>query len=139
MARRLARLLEHRGLGAGVDPVEADPLADSQPFLSELFAASVASRVATGRRAGQRVLRLGDRIDADDLPAPVGERCASVRGVSLPLGALPLRRPKPLRERIRQARAGCGPEGRMLESCDPQVRHRAEEIWRVRRKRPSGD
>jgi hypothetical protein len=83
VARRLARLLERRGLGAGVDPVEADPLADRQPFLSELSAASVAGRVATGRRAGQRVLRLGDRTDAVDLPALEGPRCASANGVSV--------------------------------------------------------
>lgn len=41
VARRLARLLERRGLGAGVDPVEADPLADQQPFLSGRSSASM--------------------------------------------------------------------------------------------------
>jgi hypothetical protein len=45
--------------------------------------ASVVGRIATGRRAGQRVLRVDDCIDADDLPALEGERCASVGGVSL--------------------------------------------------------
>jgi len=83
VARRLARLLERGGLGAGVDPGEADPLADEQPLLAELSAASVLGRVASGRRAGQRVLRRGDRIDADDLPALEGPRCARANGVSL--------------------------------------------------------
>lgn len=45
--------------------------------------AQVARRIATGRRAGQRMLRVGDCIDPDDLPALEGKRCASVSGVSL--------------------------------------------------------
>ena len=40
-------------------------------------------RVATGPRGGRRVLRLGDRIEAEELPFSEGERCASVAGVSL--------------------------------------------------------
>jgi hypothetical protein len=43
----------------------------------------VAGRIATGRRAGQRVLRVGDCIDPEDLPALEGERCASASGVGL--------------------------------------------------------
>jgi hypothetical protein len=81
VARRLARLLERRGLG-DVTPGD-DTLAAEEPLLASLYAASVTSRVATGSRAGQRVLRMGDRIDADDLPVLQGERCASVGGVSV--------------------------------------------------------
>ena len=42
-------------------------------------------RVATGPRAGQAVLRLGDRIDAEDITdtAPEPPRCATIAGVSL--------------------------------------------------------
>ena len=40
-------------------------------------------RIATGRRTGQRVRRLGDRIDAEDVATLEGPRCASVAGVSL--------------------------------------------------------
>jgi hypothetical protein len=58
-------------------------LAAEQPLLAQLYGASVASRIATGRRAGQRVLRLGDCIDPEELPAFEGERCASASGVSL--------------------------------------------------------
>jgi hypothetical protein len=58
-------------------------LATQEPLLASLYAASVTSRVATGSRSGQRVLRMGDRIDADDLPVLQGERCASVGGVSV--------------------------------------------------------
>jgi hypothetical protein len=83
VARRIAQLLERRGLGPETDPSKVDPLAEDEPLLAQLYGASVASRIATGRRAGQRVLRVGDCIDPDDLPALEGERCASVSGVSL--------------------------------------------------------
>jgi hypothetical protein len=83
VARRVARLLERRGLGPEVDPAEADPLAGAEPLLAQLYGASVAGRVATGRRAGQRVVRVGDYIDPENLPELEGERCASVSGVSL--------------------------------------------------------
>jgi hypothetical protein len=43
----------------------------------------VRGRIATGRRAGRRVERLGDRVDADDLRPIDSPRCASVDGVSL--------------------------------------------------------
>jgi hypothetical protein len=39
-----------------------------EPLLADLYAASVHGRVATGPRAGQRLRRVGDRIDADALP-----------------------------------------------------------------------
>jgi hypothetical protein len=81
VARRLSRLLERRGLGD--DTPESDSLATEEPLLASLYAASVTSRVATGSRSGQRVLRIGDRIDAEDLPVLQGERCASVGGVSV--------------------------------------------------------
>jgi len=83
VARRIARLLARRGFGPEASPAEADPLADRAPLLAALYGASVAGRIATGRRAGQRVLQVGDRVDAEDLPALEGERCASVGGVSL--------------------------------------------------------
>jgi len=83
VARRIACLLERRGLGPESDPLEADPLAGEEPLLAELYGASVAGRIASGPRAGRRVLRVGDRVDPEDLPTPEGERCASARGVSL--------------------------------------------------------
>jgi len=83
VARGIARRLEKEGLGPEADPSEADPLAADEPLLADLYAASVQGRVATGPRAGQRLRRVGDRIDVDALPALEGERCASVAGVSL--------------------------------------------------------
>jgi hypothetical protein len=83
VAQRIARLLKRRGLSPESDPTEADPLAEEEPLLAQLYGASVAGRIATGRRAGQRVLRVGDCIDPDELPVLEGERCASASGVSL--------------------------------------------------------
>ena len=83
VARRIARLLERRGLRLEAGPLEADLLTEEQPLLTQLSGASVAGRIATGRRAGQRVLHVGDCIDPEALPALGAERCASVRGVSL--------------------------------------------------------
>jgi hypothetical protein len=68
------------GQDASADP---DPLDAEEPLLSQLYLASLQGRVASGPRAGQRVLRLGDRIDVEELEAISGPRCASVRGFSL--------------------------------------------------------
>lgn len=65
--RGIARLVERRGLGH-----EPDPLSEGDPLLAQLLAAAVQGRAATGPRAGQRVLRFGDRveIEADGSGAP---------------------------------------------------------------------
>jgi hypothetical protein len=83
IARRIVRLLERRGLASADGPAGEDLLQRDEPLPPALAAASVAGRVATGQRAGQLVIRLGDRIDAEDLPELSGERCASAFGVSL--------------------------------------------------------
>ena len=80
IARRLAQLLERRGLD---DAHDVDPLHEAQPLLAGVYGASVRGRIATGRRAGRRVERLGDRIDPEDLGEIASPRCASVYGVSL--------------------------------------------------------
>jgi hypothetical protein len=83
VACRIDRLLERRGLGASADLEDADPLPGDEPLLAALYGASVQGRIATGRRAGQRVTRLGDRIDVEDLTVALGPRCAGVAGVSV--------------------------------------------------------
>ncbi|MCP4006307.1 MAG: transposase [bacterium] len=57
-ARRLRRLLEAR-----LEDADEDALARDQPLLARLAHASVRSRIATGPEAGQRWLRLGDRVE----------------------------------------------------------------------------
>jgi hypothetical protein len=83
LASRLRRLLERRGQDPQTDPSLADGVEGDEPLLAALYAASVSGRAATGPRAGKAPLRLGDRIDADDLPALQGERCATLAGMSL--------------------------------------------------------
>jgi len=83
VARRIVRLLERRGLGPDSDAEDADPLPRDEPLLAEIYGASVHQRIAAGPRAGQRLGRLGDRIEVEDLAAPLGPRCASVAGFSV--------------------------------------------------------
>jgi len=58
VVRGIVRVIERRGLGD-----EPDQLTEEDPLLAQLLAASVQSRAATGPRAGQRVLRFGDRVE----------------------------------------------------------------------------
>ncbi len=131
VARRIARLLERRGLGLGDDPQVADPLADEQPLLAGLYGASVAGRIATGRRAGRRVLRLGDRIDADELPALAGERCASAGGVSLHANvAVPARDRRRLERLCRYAARPPVATERLSRLDDGRLLYRLKHRWR---------
>jgi putative transposase/transposase-like zinc-binding protein len=83
VARGVRRLLMRRGLGPDADPSLADPLPEEEPLLAALYGASVHSRIATGRRAGQRVLRFGDgREEENDAPRP-SPRSVTVEGLSV--------------------------------------------------------
>ena len=82
LASRIQRLLERRGFfdaeAHGSNPPELE-----SSLLPELADASVRGRIATGPRAGHRVLRRGDRIDVADVREGSGPRCANIGGVSL--------------------------------------------------------
>jgi len=132
VARNLARLIERRGLGHEADRGEADPLSIDQPMLAALYAASVRGRVATGPRSGQRVLRLGDRVDPDHISeTTTSPLCVDAGGVSIHANvAVPpndrarlerlcryVARPPLASERLER-----GPDGRLLY----RLRHR----WR---------
>ena len=58
-ARRIRRRLEALGIEEGEDRV-----ADDEPLLAMLTAASIRSRIATGPEAGSPWRRLGDRVEA---------------------------------------------------------------------------
>jgi hypothetical protein len=60
-ARRIRRRLEF--LGAGEGEAGEDRLAEDEPLLAMLAAASIRSRIATGPEAGAPWRRLGDRVD----------------------------------------------------------------------------
>ncbi len=55
-------------------------------MLAELYGASVSGRVATGRRAGMSIARVGDEVDPQHGALPSGPCCASVAGFSFHAG-----------------------------------------------------
>jgi hypothetical protein len=83
IARRVERLLVKKGLLGEHAATEPDPLEADESLLPQLYSASVQGRIASGPHAGQRLLRLGDRIDRDRVETISGPRCASVQGFSL--------------------------------------------------------
>ena len=76
-ARRIIRLCTKRGL---LDDTAADPLADEEPVLAALTAASVRGLTATGARAGQRLRRALKDPATGVRTAPL---CLASRGFSL--------------------------------------------------------
>jgi hypothetical protein len=83
IVRRLRRLLIARGLTPDADAAAADSLPEDQPFLAEIYAASVRSRIAVGERAGLGVLRIGDLVDPEEAALITGPRSTMIDGVSL--------------------------------------------------------
>jgi hypothetical protein len=131
VARRLARLLERRGLGPSADPGEADSLPGQEPLLAAIYAASVHGRIATGPRAGKRVVCLGDRIEPEALPFSTGERCASVGGVSVHANVSVPARDRARLERLCRyvARPPIASE-RLSRLADGRLRYRLRRRWR---------
>ena len=67
--RRVMRLMKRRDIDPEADPEEADPLRRDELLLAELYSASVAGRVATGQRAGRRIVRVAlSRISREPKP-----------------------------------------------------------------------
>jgi hypothetical protein len=131
IARRIARLLDQRGLHPGAVPDDTDPLPEHQPLLAALYAASVSGRVASGRRAGRRMLRVGDRIDPEALPALEGERCASVDGVSLHANvAVPARDRRRLERLCRYVARPPVATDRLSRLEDGRLLYRLKHRWR---------
>ena len=129
--RRVARLMERRGLGPQADPAVADTLRDDQPLLAELYNASVSGRVATGPCAGRYVARVGDGVDLEGAVMPSGRCCAAVAGFSVHAGVC-----VPARDRMRLERlaryAGRPPVAteRMSLLPDGRVLYRLKHRWR---------
>ncbi len=85
-ARGIIRLLKRRSLLSDHGDDAADPLQDEEPLLAACAAASLQHRIATGDRTGKPVMRLGDRIEAEDVEFSPGRSCANVQGFSLHAG-----------------------------------------------------
>jgi hypothetical protein len=127
VARRVGRLLARRGLGAEADAGEADPLAGEQPLLAGLAAASVRGRAADGRR----LVRLGDRVDPEDLPASATPRCATAGGFSLHAGvAVPARDRQRLERLCRYAGRPPLATERLERLVDGRLLYRLRHRWR---------
>jgi hypothetical protein len=84
-ARRILRQLERKGI-----TMDEDSLADDDPLMAMLGAASIRSRIATGPEAGDPWRRLGDRVepgeqeeDGVEPGARVPPRCVRHGGMSL--------------------------------------------------------
>jgi hypothetical protein len=131
IARRLDKLLVGRGFLGEDAPADPDPLETEEPLLSQLYSASVQGRVATGPRAGQRVLRLGDRIDVEEVDAITGPRCASVQGWSLHANVAVAGRDRERLERLARycARPPIATE-RLSELPDGRIAYRLRHRWR---------
>jgi hypothetical protein len=131
IARHVERLLARKGLLRDADPTEADPLAEQEPLLAALAAASVQGRVATGPRAGQRLRRLGDQIDPEAIELGPGSRCASAAGVSLHANvAVPARDRRRLERLCRYvARSPLATE-RLTRHGDGRLCYRLKQRWR---------
>jgi hypothetical protein len=97
--RRVMRLMEPRSLGRQADPEEADTLRRDEPLLAELYSASITGRVATGPRAGRRIVRIGDEMECGYAEMKPGRCCASIEGFSVHAGV-----GVPARDRIRLER-----------------------------------
>src|SRR5436309_8914408 len=68
LSKRIPNLLKRRGIDTpqcGTE--ESDRLACDQPWLSEVYAASVCGRLATGPETGHRVAVGGDRVDPEGI------------------------------------------------------------------------
>ncbi|MCP4039502.1 MAG: transposase, partial [bacterium] len=131
LAKRIVRLLMRRGLLDEEGPPSADPLAEEEPLLAACAQASVRHRIATGVRAGRPVMRLGDRIEIEDVESRVGEQCASVQGFSLHAGVAIGARDRKRLERICRyiSRPPIARE-RLSELPDGRIAYRLRHPWR---------
>ena len=79
---RIIRLLRRHDIDLEGSSDNGDPLALDSPVLAQLQGASVVGRLATGPRAGQRVLRLGSAPTAPPVTTG-GPRHAHIEGFDL--------------------------------------------------------
>jgi len=84
VARRITALLERKNLSFSQSGSEdADPVRTSEPYLADVYSASILGRVSAGVRKGQRVRTGGDHVDPESLESLSAPRCATVDGFNL--------------------------------------------------------
>ena len=102
-----------------------------QEYLEEEEAMDVMAEALGGTLRGARVLRVGDRIDAEDLPALAGERCGSVGGVSVHANvAVPARDRRRLEWLCRYVARPPVATERLSRLADGQLLYRLKHRWR---------
>ena len=118
-------------MGPEDNPDGYDELHQNQPLLSELYRASIAGRIGSGRRAGLRVTKLGDEIDWADLDSAAVSGCACISGFSVHAGV-----GIPAHDRMRLERlcryGGCPPVAteRLSLLPDGRLLYRLKRRWR---------
>jgi hypothetical protein len=130
IARRVARELIRRGLGPEEDAAAADPFGSEEPWLAALAAASACGRQIPGPEAGRPLLRLGDRVDPEDLPAGT-PLCVRVAGVSLHAAvAVPARDRRRLERLCRYVARPALASERLAPLDDGRLIYRLKRRWR---------
>jgi len=132
-AQRVMRLLEKRGLEDS-----DDPLANDDPLLATLMAASIRSRIATGPEAGQPWRRLGDQVemiepgdDADSSIDAPPSRCGRQGGMSLHADvAVPARDRRRLERLCRYVARPALASERLEAMPDGHLAYRLKTRWR---------
>jgi hypothetical protein len=127
IARQVERLLERRDMDPAVELLTED-----QPLLAGLAAASIGSRIATGGRAGQAVLRRGDRINPEEMgEGAVRADCVAGGGFSLHAGvAVPARDRKRLERLCRYVARPPVATERLSRLADHRLLYRLKRRWR---------
>jgi hypothetical protein len=131
IAGRVERLLLKKGLLGEHAATDPDPMETDESLLPQLYSASVQGRIASGPHAGQRLLRLGDRIDTDQVEANSGPRCASLQGFSLHADVcVPARDRRRLERLARYCARPPIATDRLSEAPDGRIVYRLRHRWR---------
>jgi hypothetical protein len=131
VVKRIVRLLSRRGLLPEAGQPAEDPLQCDEPLLAACASASLRGRIATGPRAGQPVMRLGDRIELEDVDFVPGKHCASVQGFSLHAGVVVDAHDRKRLERLsRYILRGPVATERLSELPDGRIAYRLRHPWR---------
>jgi hypothetical protein len=94
--RRVARLMDRRGIASRTDPDEDDTLRRDEPLLAALYSASISGRTITVSCACRRTVRVVDEYDFGNVTVISGRCCASTEGFSIHPGVC-----VPARDRFR--------------------------------------
>jgi hypothetical protein len=113
------------------DPDLADPLPGEEPLLAALYGASVHGRVATGPRAGCRLVRFALTGEGTEDPPRPGTRCVTVEGVSVHAEvAVPARDRKRLQRLARYTGRPPVATRRLSRLPDGRLLYRLKRRWR---------